>query len=118
MCNRGNRSECRTALIIRELQHFIKQFHYEMKVQVSVNSEPSDAFVVMHGTKQGYVLVPTLFSFYLTAVLETVSKGLNRGVFIHTRTHGKLFNPILHGLFQAGSTRGGGGAQSAHGLFL
>ena len=33
-----------------------------------------------------------------------------------------FLNPILHGLFEAGSTRGGGGggggAQSARGLFL
>ena len=28
----------------------------------------------------------------LTAVLETMSERLNRGVFIHTRTDGKLFN--------------------------
>ena len=42
--------------------------------------------------KQGCVLAPTLFSLYLTAVLETMNEGLNRGVFIRTRTDGKLFN--------------------------
>ena len=40
------------------------------------------------------MLAPTLFSLYLTAVLETKNEGLNRGVFIRTRTDGKLFNLV------------------------
>ena len=63
-----------------------------MKTQVSVGGEPSDAFVVNHGVKQGCVLAPTLFSLYLTAVLDTMNEGLNKGVFLRTRTDGKLFN--------------------------
>ena len=38
------------------------------------------------------MLAPTSFSLYLTAVLETMNEGLNRGVFFRTRTDGKLFN--------------------------
>ena len=75
-----------------KLVNIIKQFHCEMKAQVSVGGEPSDAFEVNHGMKQGCVLDTTLFSLYLTAVLETMDEGLNRGVFIRTRADGKLFN--------------------------
>ena len=63
-----------------------------MKALVSVGGVPSDAFVVNHGVKQGCVLAPTLFSLYLTAVLETMNAGINGGVFLRTRTDGKLFN--------------------------
>ena len=75
-----------------KLVNIIKQFHFQMKALVSVGGVPSDAFVVNHGVKQGCVLAPTLFSLYLTAVLETMNAGLNGGVFLRTRTDGKLFN--------------------------
>ena len=54
-----------------------------MMAQVSVGGEPSDAFVFNHGVKQECVKVPTLFSLYLTAVLEAMNEGLNKDVFIH-----------------------------------
>ena len=63
-----------------------------MKAQVSLGGASSDAFVVNHGVKQGCVLAPNLFSLYLSAVLETMNEGPNKGVFIRTRTYGKLFN--------------------------
>ena len=63
-----------------------------MKAQVSVGGKPSDAFVVNLGMKQGCVLAPTPFSLYLTAMLDTMNEELNKGVFLRTRTDGKLFN--------------------------
>lgn len=75
-----------------KLVNIIKQFHTDMKAQISVGGEPSEAFGVNHGVKQGCVLAPTLFSLYLTAVLDTMDRDLHKGVFLRTRTDGKLFN--------------------------
>ena len=52
----------------------------------------SEAFAVNHGVKQGFVFSPTLYTLYLAEVLETMGANLNKGVFMKTRSDGKLFN--------------------------
>lgn len=75
-----------------QLIQIIRNFHLDMKAQVSIGGEPSEEFSVNHGVKQGCVLAPTLFSLYLTAVLDTMGQEQDSGVLLRTRTDGKLFN--------------------------
>ncbi|PIK58516.1 hypothetical protein BSL78_04540 [Apostichopus japonicus] len=76
-------------------QHFIniiKGFHEDMIGRVAAAGNISGAFSICHGVKQGCVLAPTLFRLYLSAVQQNMTDGLSKGVFIKTRSDGKLFN--------------------------
>ena len=69
-----------------------QQFHDGTKGKVMVGSQLSGDFNVNHGTKQGCVLAPTLFTLFLTVVLMILHKDVQEGVYIRTRSDGKLFN--------------------------
>ena len=66
----------------------IQEFHDEA---VSIGGSTTDPFAITHGLKQGCVLATTLFTLFLTVLLSTVSEHLSAGVFIRTRSYGKLF---------------------------
>ena len=68
----------------------ISQLHTGMTAQVSLNGTLSEQFPVNQGVKQGCVLAPSLFSIYLSAVLELCPQ--HGGVYLRTRTDGKLYN--------------------------
>ena len=53
----------------------------------------SEAFQVTNGVKQGYVLVPALFSILFKAMLSRAFRNCKLGINIRYRTDGKLFNP-------------------------
>ena len=75
--------------------HFVelvKQFHEGTIGRVIVGNRESDEIRVNHGTKQGCVLAPTLFTLFLTTVLLQLRQEIHEGVFIHTRADGRLFN--------------------------
>ena len=75
--------------------HFVelvKQFHEGTIGRVTVGNRESDEIRVNHGTKQGCVLAPTLFTLFLTTVLLQLWQEIHEGVFIRTRAEGKLFN--------------------------
>ena len=69
----------------------IQEFHGGMAGAVSIGGSTTDPFEISHGLKQGCVLAPTLFTLFLTALLSIVSEVLSTGVFIRTRSDGKLF---------------------------
>ena len=51
----------------------IEALHTGMKANVSIWGEVSESFIVKNGVKQGYVVAPTLFSIFLSAMLDGVA---------------------------------------------
>ena len=76
----------------RKLLRIVRAFHEGMKGKISISGETSEDFVINNGVKQGDPLAPTLFTLFLTAVLEQMGENLLRGVYVRTRADGKLFN--------------------------
>jgi len=70
----------------------ITSFHENMHSTVCFNGATSEAFPVSSGVKQGCVLAPTLFAIFFSILLQYAFKDCSEGVYIHTRTDGKLFN--------------------------
>ena len=69
----------------------IQEFHDGMAGAVSIGISTTDPFEICHGLKQGSVLAPTLVTLFQAAPLSTVSEHLSAGIFIRTRSDGKLF---------------------------
>ena len=69
----------------------VNRYLVDMAGAVSIGGSTTDPFEISHCLKQGCVLAPTLFTPFLTALLSTVSEHLSAGVFIRTRSDGKLF---------------------------
>ena len=67
-----------------------QQFHDGTRGKVMVGSQMSDDINVNHGTKQGCVLAPTLFTLFLTVVLTILHQDVQEGVYIRSRSDGKL----------------------------
>ena len=66
----------------------IQEFH---DGAVSIIGSTTDPFEISYGLKQGCVLAPFLFTLFLAALLSTMSEHLSTGVFIRTRSDGKIF---------------------------
>ena len=71
----------------------VRQFYDGMMARVLDDAEPSEAFPVTNGVKQGCVLAPTLFSMMFSAMLTDAFRDCEPGINIKFRTDGKLFNP-------------------------
>ena len=58
----------------------IESLHTGMMANVSVGGEVSESFSVTNGVKQGCVLAPTLFSIFLSAMLDDAFRDMGDGV--------------------------------------
>ena len=69
----------------------IESLHTGMMVNVRNGGEVSDTFAITNGVKQGCVLAPTLFSIFLSAMLEEAIKDMRDGIYIQSRQNADLF---------------------------
>ena len=74
------------------LVKIVREFHDGTKGRVSVGNDESEEIRVSHGTKQGCVLAPALFSIFLSVVLLVLHIETSEGIYIRHRTSGGLFN--------------------------
>ena len=70
----------------------IEALHTGMMATVSVGGEVSKSFRVTNGVKQSCVLAPTLFSIFLSAMLDDAFRDMGEGVYIQSRQRADLFN--------------------------
>ena len=63
-----------------------------MMANVSVGGEVSESFGVTNGIKQDCVLAPTLFSIFLSAMLDEAFRDIGDGIYIQSRQNADLFN--------------------------
>ena len=49
---------------------------------MAATEEVSDTFTITNGVKQGCVLAPTLFSIFLSAMLEEAFRDMGDGIYI------------------------------------
>ena len=68
----------------------IASLHKDMKASVSLKGELSKPFDVQNGVKQGCVLTPTLFSLFLSKVLDCAFAGCDEGVTIQSNLGANL----------------------------
>ncbi|KAK2150129.1 hypothetical protein NP493_2854g00014 [Ridgeia piscesae] len=69
----------------------IEALHTGMMASVGVGGEVSESFGVTNGVKQCCVLVPTLFSIFLSAMLDEAFRDMGDGVYIQSRQNADLF---------------------------
>ena len=70
----------------------IRSFHDNMQGTVQYDGSSSDPFPINSGVKQGCVLATALFGIFFSFLLKHAFDSSDDGVYIHTRSNGKLFN--------------------------
>ena len=69
----------------------IESLHTGMIVNVRNGGKVSDTFAITNGVKQGCVLAPTIFSIFLSAMLEEAFRDMGDGVHIQSRQNADFF---------------------------
>ena len=82
----------------------IEALHTGMMATVNVRGEVSESFRVTNGVKQGCVLAPTLFSIFLSAMLDNAFRDMGDGIYIQSRQSADLFN-VAHFRAKTKTTR-------------
>ena len=82
----------------------IEALHTGMMATVNVGGEVSESFRVTNGVKQGCVLAPTLFSIFLSAMLDNAFRDMGDGIYIQSRQSADLFN-VAHFRAKTNTTR-------------
>ena len=75
-----------------KLHSMIESFHMDMHSTVCYNGAVSEPFPINSGVKQGCVLAPTLFGIFFSMLLSYAFDDNEDGVYLHTRSDGRLFN--------------------------
>ena len=75
-----------------KLLSLIRSFHDGMLNTVQFVGDISSAFRIKSGVKQACVLAPTLFGISFALLLKHAFGTSSDGVYLHTRTDGRLFN--------------------------
>ena len=71
----------------------MKSFHTNTKATVQYDGNVSEPFTIKSGVKQGCVLALALFSvFFFSMLLKRAFCSSTEGVYLHTRSDGRLFN--------------------------
>lgn len=74
------------------LLSIISSFHENTHSTINFDCTSSQPFKITSGVKQGCVLAPTLFGIFFSTLLQYAFQDSQEGVFLHTRSDGKLFN--------------------------
>ena len=82
----------------------IEALHTGMMANASVGGEVSEPFSVTNGVKQGCVLAPTLFSIFLSTMLDEGFRDMGDGIYIQPRQSVDLFN-VAHFKAKTKTTR-------------
>ena len=82
----------------------IEALHSGMMANVSVGGEVSESFSVTNGVNEGCVLAPTLFSIFLSSMLNEAFRDIGGVVYIQSRQSADLLN-VAHFRAKTKSTR-------------